>query len=172
VGSTAIVIAVSYGVVTVLGSALAAVLWRTTRRRRSQPDLDRLAEGEGRWLAAVVAILVALLFATIFFVPYGANAHHGGQVVDVRAQQFAWTIAPASVKAGESVEFRLTAADVTHGFGVYDPHGKFLFQVQVIPGRATRLRHTFHEPGTYEVLCLEFCGAGHHLMESHFEVTR
>jgi cytochrome c oxidase subunit 2 len=92
--------------------------------------------------------------------------------VDVKAQQFSWTMSPARVRAGQEVEFRLTATDVNHGFGVYDDRDHLVAQVQVVPGKTQKLVHTFTRPGTYSVLCLEFCGVGHHIMETTFEVTR
>ena len=33
-----------------------------------------------------------------------------------------------------------------------------------LPDHATDYVHTFDEPGTYQVVCLEFCGVGHHRM--------
>ncbi len=89
------------------------------------------------------------------------------------ACSIAWAVdAPAGIRAGIPVEFRVTSTDVNHGFGVYDPGGTLLFQGQVIPGRIQRLVHTFDDPGTYEVLCLEFCGAKHHEMVTTFEVQQ
>jgi cytochrome c oxidase subunit 2 len=40
-----------------------------------------------------------------------------------------------------------------------------------MPGKTQKLVHTFSDPGTYEILCLEFCGVGHHKMTATFEVT-
>ena len=61
--------------------------------------------------------------------------------------------------------------DVNHCFGIYKGH-TFVAQIQVVPKRGSTLRHTFHETGTYTVLCLEFCGVGHGAMRATFEVTR
>jgi len=171
VGTTALVIAISYSVVVVLGGAIAVALWWSTRRR-GEVDTERLADRERNWLVAVVLILVALLAATIWSTPYfDTDAGAGGQIVQVKAQQFAWTISPATVQAGLKVEFRLTSTDVNHGFGVYDDRDHLVAQVQVVPGKTQKLVHTFTRPGTYTVLCLEFCGVGHHVMETTFEVT-
>ena len=180
-GSIAIIITVAYGVVVILGSILAIGLWRSTNSRR-RVDTHKLAERERSWLVAVFLALVALLFATIFFTPYGKTAGNGPvQVVRVTGQQFAWKIEPSTVKAGVKVEFDVTSIDVSHGFGVYTDKLKFLFQVQAAPpdpskpagtpGPVTKIFHTFKTPGTYKVLCLEFCGRDHHLMEAQFEVT-
>jgi cytochrome c oxidase subunit 2 len=43
-------------------------------------------------------------------------------------------------------------------------------QTQAMPGYMNRLRVTFDQPGTYTVLCLEFCGMAHHRMRGVVEV--
>jgi cytochrome c oxidase subunit 2 len=170
-GSTAIIITVAYAVVLVVGAVLAVGLWRSTIHRR-KVDTHVLEGRERNWLVAVIVSLVALLFATIFFTPYGDSA--GGkpvQVVKVTGQQFAWKIVPSTVVAGKKVRFDVTSTDVNHGFGVYTSDLKYLFQVQAGPGELTSVFRTFKTPGIYKVLCLEFCGTNHHLMEAQFEVT-
>jgi cytochrome c oxidase subunit 2 len=172
VGTTALVIAISYSVVVVLGVGIAVAIWWSTKQR-GEVNAERLAHRERTWLVAVVLFLVALLAGTIWATPYfDTDAGAGGQIVNVRAQQFAWTISPAIVRAGQAVEFRLTSTDVNHGFGVYDDRDHLVAQVQVVPGKTQKLVHTFTRPGTYSVLCLEFCGVGHHVMETTFRVTR
>lgn len=39
-----------------------------------------------------------------------------------------------------------------------------------MPGREQRLVHTFHTPGTYTILCMEFCGVYHDRMRSQLVV--
>lgn len=163
-GTTAKIIAISYLAVVVIGVAVAVAVVRTTRARGSEPDTEKLAHREKAWLGVVIVLLVALLFGTIFFIPYTDSAGANGQVVKVDSLQFGWVITPNTVEAGTPVEFRLTSRDVNHGFGIYDETGRLLFQIQVIPGETSTGIYTFDDPGTYEVLCLEFCGVGHHLM--------
>ena len=91
--------------------------------------------------------------------------------VRVTGVQFAWAIDPPEVRADRPVEFQIGSRDVNPGFGVYSPHGTLLTQVQVIPGKTQKLVWTFHETGTYKILCLEFCGAGHHEMVAELKVT-
>jgi cytochrome c oxidase subunit 2 len=167
---TAVVIAALFGVAILLSVALAFAIWRSTRKGGSV-DPRRLAETERTWLLIVVAILLAILFGTIFATPYG-NTGTAPQTMKVTAQQFAWTFDPPKVRANEAVDFRLTSKDVNHGFGVYDAQDRLVFQVQVMPGRVQEYRHTFHKPGRYVVLCLEFCGVDHAVMTASFEVTR
>jgi cytochrome c oxidase subunit 2 len=170
VGRTAVVISVSYVVAAVVVALLALVVARSTRTRRGV-DTARAAEQEKTWFVVVVVLLAALLFATILFTPYGRSAGRGAQVVDVQAVQFAWLLPGKPLKAGRQVEFRLTSKDVNHNFAVYTLGWKLLFQVQVVPGKTQKYVYTFRKPGKYRVVCLEFCGLGHSLMQSQLTVT-
>ena len=79
--------------------------------------------------------------------------------------QFAWAIdAPIVVTANVPVEFQRAFAGRRHGFGVYNPDGRLIIQAQVVPDHMQKIVHTFTKPGIYKIRCLEFCGAGHHLM--------
>lgn len=75
-----------------------------------------------------------------------------------------------TVEANSVVEFRVTTLDVNRGFSLYTPDGHLLAQTQAMPGYVNRLRVTFRDPGTYTVLCLEFCGMAHHRMRGVVEV--
>jgi cytochrome c oxidase subunit 2 len=169
VAGTAKLIMVAYGLAVLIAVALSLALAASTRKR-VRPDTGRLAEFEKRWLLIVVTILVALLAATIWFTPYGRSTA-GAQVVQVQAQQFFWQIRPARVRAGVPVAFETTSKDVNHGFGIYRGH-RFIAQIQVVPGETSTLVQTFDRPGTYDVLCLEYCGLDHHTMVATFQVTR
>lgn len=168
--SVAILIAVLYGIVTVIGVAVFLVLARSTNKG-GEIDAEKLAHREKAWLFVVIAGLFVLLVGTIFFTPYGQTAPPGAQVVNVDGRQFAFVIEPREVRANEPVEFLLTASDVNHGFGLYTEDDEFVMQAQMVPGAATRVVHTFREPGTYKLLCLEFCGVNHHGMVGEIEVT-
>ncbi len=170
-GRTAIIIAVSYGVLGGLAVLLIAFgVWASTQTR-GKVDVERLREREKTWFGIVVVMLVVLLFATIFFTPYGrGEASPGSQIEPIHAVQFGWIIPPGPLRAGRPVEFRLTTADVNHGFAVFSPKDVFLFQVQVIPGKLQLYNYTFTEPGTYSIECFEYCGVGHDQMRGTFRV--
>jgi cytochrome c oxidase subunit 2 len=167
---TGTIIAVGYLTLVVVGVLIALWVWATTRRPRPI-DATRIAERESTWAVIVLVALGALVLGTIFFTPYGRSAGAGAQRVDVAAFQFAWTVEPSTVRAGDPVEFFLTSAEVSHAMGVYDEDGRLVVQVNALPGETQRLVHTFARPGVYEILCLEFCGVGHHLMETTLEVS-
>jgi cytochrome c oxidase subunit II len=172
VNSTAVVIGVAYLVAVVLGSLLALVLARSAARP-ADVDHGKLARRENTWLGIVVVLLVGLLLSTIWLTPYGKDpaAAAGGRVVNVSAAQFAWTVEPSRLPAGEPLEFRIRAGDVSHGFGLYDPDDKLVFQVQAVPDKLQKEWATLSKPGVYRIVCLEFCGVGHHLMLDRLVVT-
>ena len=172
-GRTATIIAVFYTAVSVLAIVLLVVIAASTRGRRTLDGaaLRRLGEREKAWFGIVVVLLVALLFATIFFTPYGRSAGPDPQIEPIEGLQFAWLVPGKPLVAGRPVEFRLTSKDVSHGFAVYTSSGRFLFQVQVTPGKTQIYVYTFKQPGTYKVLCLEYCGLDHDRMQSTLTVV-
>lgn len=126
-----------------------------------------------RWLfAALLIIFVIGSYATLdrFPIPSQHAPLDVDQVVDVVGQQWVWHITPDTVRAGSPVEFRVTSKDVNHGFGLYAPDGRIVTQTQAMPEYTNKLVHTFDEPGTYKVMCLEFCGIGHAPMTSQVVV--
>lgn len=167
---TDLTILIAYSATVVLATLATAGIWLSTRNRRPV-DTHRLAEFERRWLVIVAAILVALLATTIWFTPYGKSTPADAQVVHVSARQFFWQLTPSRVRADRPVAFVTRSTDVNHGFGIFKGH-RFIAQIQVLPNRGSTLVHTFHETGTYTILCLEFCGINHHGMVSSFQVTK
>jgi cytochrome c oxidase subunit 2 len=171
VRSSALLIGISYSVLVVAVTAVACWFAFTTRSRRRELDAERAAEREKLWLVLVAVMLAVLLGSTIAFVPYGESASSDAQIVHVIGRQFGWQLSRPQVRAGVPVQFRAESADVNHGFGVYDRDDRLMAQTQVLPGREQRLEVTFDEPGRYRILCLEFCGVGHHLMVAQLEVV-
>ena len=126
-----------------------------------------------RWLfGALLIIFVGVTYATLrhFPVPLQHTPLEIQQVVDVVGQQWSWQLNPNSVRVGSPVEFRVTSKDVNHGFAIYAPNGLIAAQTQAMPGFTNKLVHTFSEPGTYKVMCLEYCGLGHAPMVAEFQV--
>lgn len=127
-----------------------------------------------RWLfGALLVIFVGATYGTLHRFPIAPQhaALDIRQVVDVTGQQWTWQITPNTVQAGSPVEFRVTSRDVNHGFAIYAPDGRIAAQTQAMPGFTNKLVHTFTQPGTYRVMCLEYCGLGHAPMTSEFTVV-
>lgn len=172
---TALAIAIAYGAVCLVAAVVLLLVWRSTvsprPRREDTTDIGRLARGEKAWFAIAVAALGVLLLATIPFIPYGQGAATPeDQTVRVEGVQFAWLLDAGRLVAGEPVLFDVRARDVNHGFAVYNSDDVMLFQVQAMPDHPHEVRYTFKRPGTYQIVCLEFCGVDHHRMISTFEV--
>ncbi len=68
-------------------------------------------------------------------------------------------------------EFVLFTSDTTHGFGVYSPQNLLVDQSQIVPGYNTHFLMKFTETGVYTIRCMEYCGAGHQIMETTITVA-
>ena len=64
------------------------------------------------------------------------------------------------VPVGVPVALAMTSRDMIHSF--YVP--AFRLKQDVVPGRITDLWFTATEPGTFDIFCAEYCGAGHSRM--------
>ena len=90
--------------------------------------------------------------------------------VYVLARQFNFvpgTGQPIEVPADSTVTFHVTTPDVTHGFEVVGTN----VNTMVIPGQVTEFTVEFDEPAEYGIICNEYCGTGHHLMEGRLVVV-
>lgn len=129
------------------------------------------------WLFLIVALaMVAANWRTLGELPYRSVARSDAvstapQRVDAVSEQWDWRITPAQLVAGRPVDFHVTSADVNHGFAIYDPGLRVVAQVQAMPGFDNVLRYTFEQPGTYRVMCLEYCGLAHHQMAREITVV-
>jgi cytochrome c oxidase subunit 2 len=121
-----------------------------------------------RWLAFLAALLVVVVGISLVNLPYASGARR--TVVRVNSGQFFWALDPPEIPADTPVRFDVTSSDVNHGFGIVDPDGHLVGSVQAMPGYHNKLDLTFHNPGVYRVLCLEFCGLDHHAMQATFTV--
>ena len=126
-----------------------------------------------RWFFLGLIVLgVGVAGATLapFPIPNQHAPSQARQAVKAVGRQWFWELSPGPIKVGVPVEFQVTSADVNHGFGIYDRSGRLLAQTQAMPGITNRLVYTFTLPGTYRVLCLEYCGLAHHGMILEFDV--
>ncbi len=119
----------------------------------------------------LILALVAIFAYTITKMPYRAMAlTTPAATVNVTGHMWYWQMeqegAPAlgALPKGEVIEFAVTAADVNHGFGVFDPDGKIVGQTQAMPGYTNHVRMVLEKPGLYHVLCMEYCGLVHQAM--------
>lgn len=179
------------GIVTLVGAIaiLLIAFWLiagATPAEAPESVTSRLYKVRGRYFIVLMGVLAVVLGLTMSSLPYKrASAVEPEYFVPVTGRIWSWEIGPARdrdgiplknegdgphVPLGRPVEFQVTAMDVNHGFGIYDDSGRMVAQTQAMPGYVNSLVHTFTEPGTYHVLCLEFCGLAHHTMITTFIV--
>lgn len=168
---TDLIITIAYGAAVIASLIGLVMLIRSTRpARQAEVDVEALAHREKGWAYVVIAFLVVLMAATVSSIPYADDGEaKGTQVVNVQGLQFAWVMKPNTVRAGAPVEFRLTSKDVQHNFALYLNH-RLEVQVQVPAEGTQKLVHTFDDPGTYTIVCIEYCGLNHDQMQSKLRV--
>jgi cytochrome c oxidase subunit II len=99
----------------------------------------------------------------------GTAAEPDGSVtVRLIAQQYEFIPHCVTVPAGTPVKFRLSSADVVHGFMLPDTN----VNTMVVPGFVAEVRTRFANEGEYAMPCHEFCGLGHHAMWAHVRVVQ
>jgi cytochrome c oxidase subunit 2 len=175
-------------VVALLLGVLVLACVRFGRSRTASAD-----RGDSRWAVAKVLGLSLLLFGVVDGYLLGASLRGVDQVfwnfaaveadprtlrVELNAQQWSWAVRYAGpdgafntaddvlaldevrVPVGRPVLFSLAATDVVHGFSL----PSFRVKQDVVPGRLTRLWIQAARPGTFEIVCQQFCGVSHYKM--------
>lgn len=122
------------------------------------------------WFWIVLVVAIATFAITIPFFPYPrASAANGVKHFSVVAEQYGFVVSTA-IPLNVPVIFDVTSKDVNHGFGIYDPAGAIVGQVQAMPDYVNHLPMTFTVPGHYTIRCLEYCGIAHASMQAGFDV--
>ena len=146
---------------------------------------DEVDRTEKRWLFIMLGMLVLIMVIVVLTVIAHAvhppsnvepidpvTLHLQGEFVESNlgtalepdgvtarliAQQFSFVPNCVKVPAGTPVKFRITSADVVHGFILVDTN----VNTMVVPGFVSEVRTSFATPGDYRMPCDEFCGLGH-----------
>lgn len=144
-----------------------------------RPTLGELPAGSGGgrklftslFLSAVIVIaLILWTYGSLLFVE-GAPAQGSEDFeIQVTGYQFGWefeypnghTADTLRVPQGERIDIAVTSRDVWHNFGIPE----FRVKSDAIPGQQTDSWFVADEPGTYQAVCYELCGAGHSAMNA------
>ncbi len=143
----------------------------------SREEYGPIKDKSSRIRLIVFALLFALVAPLVGFsltsLPYSAPPNRQGEpeIIDVTGGQWYWIFSSNETTVGTPVEFHVTSADVNHGFGLYDTSMTLVAQTQSMPEYTNVLHYTFTSPGTYQVLCMEYCGLAHHGMITEFTVN-
>ncbi len=150
-------------------------LLAVARSTRGPVAEQRVVQAEGYrlrrtwfWVLGATAVLAFALSLPAF--PYRAHsATPAPRHYRVVAQQFSFDV-PAELPADTPIVLDVTARDVNHGFGIYDPDGRIVAQVQAMPQYVNALPLRLTKRGEYVIRCMEFCGVAHAVMRAGFEV--
>ena len=164
---------VSISLIAVLATAFIYVARHSSREGNSADISAAAGRWRGRLLWGVTLLCVPVVAYTLTELPYARRAIEGLGAVEVQAtgHQWYWDLSTTELPVGRPIEFQVTSADVNHGFAIYDADMKIVAQTQGMPGVTNVLRHTFEQPGTYKILCLEYCGVAHHAMMTELHLT-
>tara|TARA_B110000261_G_C12881522_1_gene276636 strand:- start:30 stop:563 length:534 start_codon:yes stop_codon:yes gene_type:complete len=124
------------------------------------------------WVLVVAGIVITVI--TTMDLPFAATRGDLADVdrtVKVGGRQWLWEIDQTQANVDETVVFDVSAFDVTHGLGIYDPQMRLVGQTQAMPGYTNSIKITFKESGIYKLLCMEYCGLAHHAMITDFTVV-
>lgn len=83
------------------------------------------------------------------------------------ASAFAYNPGTVEIPKGATVKIFATTKDVIHGFEVAGTNINMMLE----PGYVSEKVATFNKTGEFLVLCNEYCGMGHHMMNSRIEVV-
>jgi len=123
------------------------------------------------WFLFLCAAGVLVTAWTLIPFPLQASPVDAPRAIDVVGRMWSWDIGSRTARVGEAVRFRVTSADVNHGFALYGPDDRIVAQTQAMPGYVNELEVKFEQPGLYRVRCLEYCGLAHHAMAADITVT-
>ena len=152
-----------------IGITIFAVRYRdgTKVNRKYREDRDRTLE--------IAWMLIPFVLTLIFFV-WGAkmfivhkNPPPNAMRIEAIGRQWMWKfqhpggqaeINNLHVPTGEPILINMISQDVIHS--LYIP--ALRIQMEMLPGRYTQLWFNADRPGTYRILCSEFCGTDHSVM--------
>jgi cytochrome c oxidase subunit 2 len=159
------------------------------------PQDDDSERIERRWATVAVAIVVIMVVMAAIGGVHQAvmpqsrvetadprRLHLGGEFIEsnlgsavesdgsvtVRAigQQYSFTPDCILVPTGTAVTFRMTSADVVHGFLITDTN----VNLMLVPGYISTIIAHFDTPGDRHMPCHEFCGVGHEGMWGRIKI--
>ncbi len=97
---------------------------------------------------------------------YIVNVLSSGFYYDLGKDENDKAVNTIRIPVGAKVLFQTTSTDVVHGFQIAGTN----VNMMVEPGHISTLETVMQKPGTYTLLCNEYCGSGHHYMAATVEV--
>ena len=152
-----------------IGITFFAVRYRDGKKvnRKYREDRDRQLE-IGWMLIPFVLTLIFFVWGAQMFVVH-KNPPASAMRIEAIGRQWMWKfqhpggqaeINDLHVPTGEPVLINMISQDVIHS--LYIP--ALRIQMETLPGRYTQFWFNADRPGTYRILCSEFCGTDHSVM--------
>jgi len=95
------------------------------------------------------------------------ETHADGSVEVIgTAEMYVFKPGTIRVRRGKPVTFRLTSADVVHGFQIVGTNAN----ATLLPGYISQFTLAFPNAGEFLIVCNEYCGLSHHLMQARLVV--
>jgi cytochrome c oxidase subunit 2 len=169
-----VVIGTTFAGVTLAAVITGIFLFRFRRRTEAIPLTPRVRPPAWIELSVIGGLLAMFLgWWVVGFTQYRTlqTPPPDAMPIYVTAKQWIWEFAypsgPTSTDAlivpvGRPVKLIMTSRDVIHSF--YVP--AFRIKQDVVPGRAVTTWFEAIAPGTYDVLCAEYCGTRHSFMRA------
>ena len=160
---------------------LTTIVFFIRYRRRSETQTTPHIEPP-TWMEALFVGVPLSFFILWFFLGYREFVRQQTPPADsmdvyVMGKKWMWKFAYPDgpnainvlrVPAGRNVRLLMTSRDVIHSF--YVP--EFRIKQDVLPGRYTQTWFNATTPGRYQILCAEYCGAGHSIMRGEVIVLK
>ena len=118
-------------------------------------------------------VLIPVIGYSLTQMPYDTTTANNERFKTVSAvgHQWYWEISDTTASVKEDVIYKVTSADVNHGFAIYNANLEVIAQTQAMPTYTNQLRVRYPKPGLYKILCLEYCGLAHHAMITEITVS-
>jgi cytochrome c oxidase subunit 2 len=139
---------------------------------RRRPNVESKKSANHSTLLEIVWTLIPVAIVVVIFYQ-GFKAYTEMRIVpsqayeiNILARKWFWTFkypngykdsAALYVPAGEPVRLVMTSDDVIHGLAIPD----FRINMDVVPGRYTKIWFNAREPGNHQLYCTQYCGQGH-----------
>ena len=155
------------------------MIWFVVKYRRSKhPRAVQIREHpwlEITWLVIPTAlVMVMFYYGYIAFAPMH-EAPKDAMVVHVVGKMWVWefdypdgkTATELVLPINKPVKLNMTSLDVIHSLFI----PAFRVKEDVVPGDTTSIWFIPERPGTYEILCAEYCGLRHSYMEAKAKIV-
>lgn len=121
------------------------------------------------WMLGIVTVTCSLMLCACGKQPVGAttNIPADAQTVKVIASNWAWKLSKMTFADNQPIDFQISSVSGDHEFTIASTN---VMQPVSQGAKPVNVVWTPKSPGTYHIVCTEFCGAGHDGMFVQFTV--